>query len=354
MENGMEKTQLAADSNATQMIPTAGVEATRMGISIVCPVCRSNTPEGEKYCADCGFLLSSQPIEVAEIPAAPALPKLVDPASGREFFLNPGENTIGRENADVLVSHPTVSRRHAKITVSDGKYILEDLGSTNGTFVSNKKAEEGQPVEIKPGDEIMFGSAVLRIESPPVDEAVAAAEAAREAEEAEELEELAEESVEVEQAAEEPAPPTVDEETEEHEAAHEAVEAEIEIGQGIEPEFEATPGQALEEPIQPVEVHDEPPVLARLVPKAGGDELIIRQGENTVGRRPANNIVIADPYVSGSHAVITASEGSFSVTDAGSTNGTFVNGERLSPNEPRTLNDGDEVMFAQNTYRFTV
>lgn len=352
MENEMEKTQMA-NGNATQMIPTPGAEATRMGMSVVCPVCHSKTPEGEKYCADCGFLLSSQPLEVVDLPDPPALPKLVDPASGRESLLNPGENTIGRENADVLVSHPTASRRHAKITVSDGKYILEDLGSTNGTYIGNNKVETGQPVEVKPGDEIRIGSAVMRLEPPPADEEIAA-EAVREAEEAEELGELAEESAEVEKAAEEPAPPTVGEEAEEHEAVHEAVEAEIEIEPGIESEFEATPGQALEEPIQPVEIYDEPPTLARLVPAAGGDELIVREGENTVGRRPANSIMIADPYVSGSHAVITASEGSFSVTDAGSTNGTSVNGERLSPNEPHALNDGDEVMFGQKPYRFTV
>ncbi|MEN6521469.1 MAG: FHA domain-containing protein [Armatimonadota bacterium] len=353
MENGIEKTQLA-NGNATQMIPTQGAEATRMGMSITCPVCHSTTPEGEKYCSDCGFLLSSQPVETADMPEPPALPRIIDPTSGRESLLNPGENTIGRENSDVLVSHPTASRRHAKLTVSDGKYILEDLGSTNGTYVGNRKVEPGQPVEIKPGDEIRFGSAVMRLEEPASEAVIAAEEAVREVEEAEEREELAEESVEVEQAAEQPAPPSVEEENEEHEESHEAVEAVMKIEPGVESGFEATPEQALEEPVQPVEIHEELPALARLVPKAGGDELLVKQGENTVGRRPANDIVIADPYISGSHAVISASDGSFSVTDTGSTNGTSVNGERLSPNEPHALTDGDEVTFGQDSFRFTV
>lgn len=353
MENGMEKTQLS-NSNATQMISTPSAETTRMGMSVTCPVCHSTTPEGEKYCADCGFLLSSQPVDTVEMPDPPALPKLVDPTSGRESLLNLGENTIGRENADVLVSHSTASRKHAKLTVSDGKYILEDLGSTNGTYIGDRKVEPGAPVEVKPGDEIRFGSAIMRLEEPSSEVVITAAEAAREVEEVEEREELAEESVEVELAAEEPAPPSVEQEDEEHEEAHESVEAEIKIEPGVESEFEATPEQSLEEPIQPVEIHEEVPTLARLVPKAGGDELVVKQGENTVGRRPVNDLMVADPYVSGSHAVINASDGSFSVTDIGSTNGTFVNGERLAPNEPHELSDGDEVMFGQNSFRFTI
>jgi pSer/pThr/pTyr-binding forkhead associated (FHA) protein len=353
MENNVEKTQLASD-NATQMMPVPGAEATQMAVSVTCPVCHSTTPGGEQYCSDCGFLLSSQPVEVVEDAVPPALAKLVDPTSGREFILNPGENTVGRENADVLVSHPTASRRHAKLTVADGKYMLEDLGSTNGTFVEDRKVEPGQPVEVEPGAEIRFGSATMRLEAPEPDIALAGAEAVREVEEAEEREELAEESVEVEEAAEEPEPPPVEAEETQHEAADESEAAEIPVEPGVEVDFEATPEQALQEPIQPVEIHEEAPTLARLVTEDGGEEYQIRQGENTIGRRPANNIVIPDPYVSGSHAVITAADGSFSLTDVGSTNGTLVNGERLAPNEPRQLSDGDEVTFGQSVFRFTI
>ena len=356
LHDDMERTQLTGDG-AARTVQSPGGEATQVIVSITCPVCRAVGSTGEQYCPDCGFLLSSAAKgfpPAQETPEQEFLAKLVEPSTGREFMLKPGENTIGRENADVLLAHPTVSRKHAKLTVSDGKYILEDVGSTNGTFVGNEKVEPGQQVEIEPGAEILFGSAVLRLEAPPTDAALAGAEAVREAEEAEEREELAEESVEVEQAALEPEPPPVEVEEEEHEAADESEAAEIPIGQGVEPAFEATPEQVLEQPVEAAEVHEEAPTLARLIAKIDGEEFLIRPGENTVGRRPTNDIVIPDPYVSGSHAVIIASDGSFTITDVGSTNGTFVNGEKLTPNEPKELNDGDEVVLGQAVFRFTI
>lgn len=350
VENGMEKTQLA-DVDATQMVQPA--DRTQMAVTVTCPVCGVANQAGEEYCVDCGFLLSSTPVDVAEEAAPEALPKLVDIATGREFLLKPGENIVGRQDADVLLPHPTVSRKHAKLTVADGHYVLEDLESANGTFVTGAKIEPGQQVHVQSGTEISFGSAVLRFEAPAPDVAIAAAEAVREVEEAEEREEEAEESVAVEQAAEEPTPPPVESEKAQEEAADESEAAEIPVGDGIESEFKATPEQALEEPVQPVEIHEEAPTLARLVPQAGGDELVVRKGDNSVGRRPANDIVIPDPFVSGSHAVIAASDGDFTITDLGSTNGTTVNGEKLAPNAPRELSDGDEISFGESMYRFT-
>lgn len=352
-EQGTEKTQLANGiNNATQMMPTPGAEATQMAVSVTCPVCHSVTPGGEMYCNDCGFLLSSEPVEVAAEAIPSILAKMVETSTGREFILNPGENTIGRENADVLVTHPTASRKHAKITVVDGKYILEDVGSSNGTFIGSKKVEPGQPVEVEPGTEITFGSAVLRLDTPAPDVAISGADAVHEIEQAEDLEKQEEEFAEIEEADKEAVPSAAEDEAEEETAAEESEEAEIPIAPGVEASFDATPEQALEAPIEPVELTEEEPVLARLVPTAGGEEFQLKQGENTVGRRPGNSIIIPDPYTSGSHAVITAGEDNFVLTDLGSTNGTSVNGEKLNPNEPRTLSDGDEITFGQATFRF--
>ncbi|MBI2843991.1 MAG: FHA domain-containing protein [Armatimonadetes bacterium] len=351
MTENNEKTQLA-DLGSTQMVPGQGAEPTQMAVTIVCPVCKTENPGGDRYCADCGFLLSSTPVEVTA--QVGPMAKLVDVSTGRESPLNPGINTIGRQDADVLLTHPTVSRRHAQITVAGGEYLLEDLGSTNGTFVGDERVEPGHPVEVGNGAEVKFGSAVVRLEAPPEDMAIAAAEAAIEIKEAEEREEEAEESAMVEEAAEEPPPPPVDLEEAEHEATDESEVTEIAIEPGVEAEFEASPDQALAEPVQTLEIHEEAPTLARLVPLAGEEEYLIRPGENSLGRRPANDIVIPDPYVSGNHAVITASDGCFSILDLGSTNGTFVNGEKLVPNEPRQLTDGDRMTVGQIEFRFTI
>lgn len=52
-----------------------------------------------------------------------------------------------------------VSRRHAQITLEDGAYMLEDLGSSNGTFVKRDDFEKIEKAEIRDGDEVSFGNA---------------------------------------------------------------------------------------------------------------------------------------------------------------------------------------------------
>jgi len=50
-----------------------------------------------------------------------------------------------------------VSRKHAVIHRSGGDYTVEDMGSTNGTYVNRKKVLPNTPQAIKPGDELRFG-----------------------------------------------------------------------------------------------------------------------------------------------------------------------------------------------------
>jgi hypothetical protein len=77
--------------------------------------------------------------------------------SPREHTLGALDTAVGsdREN-DLVIVHPTVSRRHAILGYHAGAYTLADLQSTNGTFVNGKRIR--QPVAIKPGDEIGFGA----------------------------------------------------------------------------------------------------------------------------------------------------------------------------------------------------
>ena len=57
-------------------------------------------------------------------------------------------------------------------------------------------------------------------------------------------------------------------------------------------------------------------------------------------------MILTQPTVSNTHAVILARNGGYSVVDLGSSNGTFVNGERLG-NEARTLQHGDKIQIAE-------
>lgn len=78
----------------------------------------------------------------------------------QQFVLAHGENLIGRSgDAAILIRSPEVSRRHARIVISSGRAIIEDLGSRNGTVVRGMPVQ-GQ-VQLQDGDEIRLGSIVL-------------------------------------------------------------------------------------------------------------------------------------------------------------------------------------------------
>ena len=94
-------------------------------------------------------------------------------SSGKQFMLSDVEAQIGRWDADGGIfpdvdldtddPEAKVSRRHARITLSNGQYFLEDLGSTNGTFINRgKRLPPGQRQALCDGDEIIVGKTFLR------------------------------------------------------------------------------------------------------------------------------------------------------------------------------------------------
>jgi hypothetical protein len=94
-------------------------------------------------------------------------------STGKQFMLSEVEAQIGRWDADGGIfpdvdldtddPEAKVSRRHARITLSSGQYFLEDLGSTNGTFVNRgKRLPPGQRQALCDGDEIIVGKTFLR------------------------------------------------------------------------------------------------------------------------------------------------------------------------------------------------
>jgi hypothetical protein len=74
--------------------------------------------------------------------------------------LNPGETvTIGRESgATLFIDHSTISRRHAEITWENGRYLLRDLDSKNGTFVNGVQLEPHQPCVLQSRDQVRIGT----------------------------------------------------------------------------------------------------------------------------------------------------------------------------------------------------
>jgi predicted component of type VI protein secretion system len=82
------------------------------------------------------------------------------PMEGREQTLSAG-STIGREGCDVNLMDPEVSRRHAAIRDQGGSLGIEDLGSTNGTFVNGKRISS--VTALNDGDEVRLGNTVWSI-----------------------------------------------------------------------------------------------------------------------------------------------------------------------------------------------
>src|SRR3989338_1156242 len=80
---------------------------------------------------------------------------------GEKYVLNRPETIIGRkEDTDIQVEEENVSREHAKIKVHNNKVTIEDLQSTNGTFINTKRLKEA--VMLKEGDLILVGNTIIK------------------------------------------------------------------------------------------------------------------------------------------------------------------------------------------------
>src|SRR5512141_3082585 len=82
------------------------------------------------------------------------------------FELDADTYTIGREAGnEIVIEDPQVSRRHATLTQQGASYVLEDIGSTNGTYVNGKRVTA--PVLLSDGDMVgLADTVVLAVEAP--------------------------------------------------------------------------------------------------------------------------------------------------------------------------------------------
>jgi len=218
------------------------------------------------------------------------------PTPGQIFPLESDLITLGRDPlSDIVVDDPEVSRHHARLTLSAGTYLLQDRGSTNGSFVDGARLG-GDPVQLKPGQVIMFGTTVtmvfqaipaedpmatvvapaaaVSIEAPPVEEVPAAMEEPEELAPTPELEPPVEPVIE-KAMEEEPSEPEVVFEMEAEEVEPELVELEDELSEmaGYEeelvtPEDEVDIGEilpSLEDDEQEEEEEEEEEEMATMI-----------------------------------------------------------------------------------------
>src|SRR5512138_65218 len=82
------------------------------------------------------------------------------PTPGATFSLEGDQLVIGRDTSSAIaINDAEVSRKHARLNYQGGKYVIEDLGSTNGTFVNGQRLVS--PVVLKSGDVISLGEQIV-------------------------------------------------------------------------------------------------------------------------------------------------------------------------------------------------
>lgn len=136
-----------------------------------CPICGAENRDAANYCIVCRASLAAAPAPPALWAAAPspspappayyppapaaALARLVDPG-GREHPLQAAQVVVGRSSAcDIVLADSAVSGRHAQLSNLGGAFTVEDLGSTNGTFVNGQKVIG--VAALSDGDLVQFG-----------------------------------------------------------------------------------------------------------------------------------------------------------------------------------------------------
>jgi pSer/pThr/pTyr-binding forkhead associated (FHA) protein len=243
------------------------------------------------------FVSSSDVARMVAATAKPAGPKaptaatggrLVCLTDGREYSIGSTPLVIGREaGCDIVVPNKDVSRRHAEIFVSPQGYVLVD-SSTNGTFVNGERIE-AQRVLAR-ADVIKIGDHDFRFYA---DKAVEAAPA----------------------AAPSVAPP-----------------APAGAAERLSQTLHGGPVPTPSSPKPVVRASGSTVPLATFMVRSGilkGNRLTVRVPVVNIGRADYNDLVIPDDSVSSAHAKLQRREGVWVLVDNDSTNGTWVDGERI-------------------------
>ncbi|MDJ0893737.1 MAG: FHA domain-containing protein [Alphaproteobacteria bacterium] len=87
-------------------------------------------------------------------------------AFGPLDFARAGDGLVLGRNpdlCDLVLDDDSVSRRHLRLFIRDGRLTAEDMQSTNGTFLGDTKLAAHAPTEIRDGDLLRLGSVGLRI-----------------------------------------------------------------------------------------------------------------------------------------------------------------------------------------------
>lgn len=261
--------------------------------------------------------------------------KTKGPDQKEQVFTVQGEMLIGREGCDIPLHSEHASRKHAKVTIAGDILKVEDLGSSNGTFVNDKKVTES---DLKPGDEVRFDADVFVVDGPG--------------------QKAGQPADDDKKTALRPAPPEKEPEKE-PDTAGEAGSEESKRGAWYERE---TPHgtrkvdagdlrdqftQGATQIVRGVKEVEMPSLIG-----ASGDwsgRVIKLDKETMTVGRSGTDIVLDEPSVSTKHAQIVRDANRWKVVDLMSANGVYVNGKKT---QVSFLSQGDAVRFGRLEMRF--
>ncbi|MFC8171771.1 FHA domain-containing protein [Streptomyces sp. NPDC057242] len=274
------------------------------------------------------------------------VPELVLELNGRTWTLDPSRSyTVGRDpQGDLVIDDARVSWRHATISWNGRSWVIEDHGSTNGTFVRGQRIHQ---MEIGPGSAVHLGNAT---DGPRLDLA-AGAQAGQQPQQ-----QPAQHRPPVAQAV----------------PAHQAAEQAEWITHQAPPQHQApqqqphqAPQQAgwQQQPAQPQVPHQQGPGHGGPGVAAGASSAYSDRSPTTfhelslgrvmrIGRALENELVVSDLQVSRNHAEFHATpDGRFEIRDLGSHNGTYVNGQPIAKGGTALLGPQDIVGVGHSTFR---
>ncbi|MGW5423243.1 FHA domain-containing protein [Streptomyces sp. NPDC003943] len=269
------------------------------------------------------------------------VPELVLELNGRTWTLDPSRSyTLGRDpQGDLVIDDARVSWRHATISWGGRSWVIEDHGSTNGTFVQGQRIHQ---VEIGPGSAVHLGNAT---DGPRLNLAAVGAPAQPQAQQA------APQAVPQQQA-----PHAVQQPAHLPHGLHQEVTHQ---GPPQQPGWQQQAPQAGGHQVPPQVPHQQAghggpqgaaPVHGDRSPTTFYEMTLGRVMR--IGRALENELVVSDLQVSRNHAEFHATpDGRFEIRDLGSHNGTYVNGQPIPKGGTALLGPNDIVGVGHSTFR---
>jgi pSer/pThr/pTyr-binding forkhead associated (FHA) protein/NADPH-dependent 2,4-dienoyl-CoA reductase/sulfur reductase-like enzyme len=318
---------LAVSVPASQVAPSAGF-GSQQG-QAVSPVV---IPSGEVPTVPTGGVAPAPRGATMAIAPPTAVMGWLD-VSGRRVDLVGQTINIGRDpTSEVAIADPAVSYTHAQITRLGNDLYLRDVGSRNGTYANAQLVSV--PHLLREGDVIHVGTTDVTFHAAgPTPPPAAAAQTAA-------YPPVAEPPAGVPPAPQPPGAPL----------APPAAPA-IAPAAPVPP----APAEVVPGPAGPTASPPAGPHLVVVVGPTVGLSFALVGDSLRVGRDPASaTLLLRDQTVSRNHASLDRRGNEWLVTDQGSTNGTFVNGQRLAPQQPVPLQPGARVKFGDVECMFQV